>query len=659
MDTAYVISLAVLIAIIFAVLVLLVWIHFRSVNYLDRVLRSPIKQVLGLCVLLLLLFIFLKSLHAVFFTDSDFSGYALYGILSQTSSIEVSEADDGLKFYTFLVSILGAVFFSGIWVSTITNSLLRRIREVEDGKVRYSSLRNHDVIIGVDDTLVSAIKSFCGKGQIVVVTGKACPEVSEIIQSQLDASLSKRIILYKESILDNIFIAKLCLEHARCLILLGDDMISDRKDAENAVVIDWIQKFLEKHPLRRTPLKCYVSYVSEDILLNLCRNLRTDILHLIPYNFYRLWAENMWGYGQLYKCLSDNIYPERRRMRDADDAYRYEPLLARKAGTTLHLVLVGFGKVAEELLKAAIRLAHYADFDESTGIGKTRITVFPSSLSCGGMFYEDAVARFLMKYRIADLVDIEVVFEKDTMFSKGCIDKMEFYLTDSNQSLYLAICSDNAYDNISFSNHLPCLISKENIPVVVYSDYFMPFMEPLNNQGVPQGNVLFFGFKNKFLNVKSLFQMAQAYDYLLGGKGIDNALYLSDKVDSYWFRTQYDLPKLVLLATVNSWFNVIYSWGYRICKCENAWANLPDEDLDLFIRTLHRVHLASYVLGGYRYSSQHTDYKMKELSFLCALTDIADELEKDEQEAKLKKRYEAMRKWLYLNKWGLIGKSVS
>lgn len=166
MDTAYVISLAVLIAIIFAVLVLLVWIHFRSVNYLDRVLRSPIKQVLGLCVLLLLLFIFLKSLHAVFFTDSDFSGYALYGILSQTSSIEVSEADNGLKFYTFLVSILGAVFFSGIWVSTITNSLLRRIREVEDGKVRYSSLRNHDVIIGVDDTLVSAIKSFCGKGQI-------------------------------------------------------------------------------------------------------------------------------------------------------------------------------------------------------------------------------------------------------------------------------------------------------------------------------------------------------------------------------------------------------------------------------------------------------------------------------------------------------------
>ena len=135
------------------------WYKYKCTDQIDKIIMNPTKQMLCLLLCVFLVFVFLIFIGSYALDDTeDISAIVrLYGLFSQTTSAYNPGDSTSLQLYYLFVSALGAVFFSGILVSTITNSILRRVEEYKIGKIHYNSLNKHAIIIGANEAIAAAV----------------------------------------------------------------------------------------------------------------------------------------------------------------------------------------------------------------------------------------------------------------------------------------------------------------------------------------------------------------------------------------------------------------------------------------------------------------------------------------------------------------------
>jgi ribosomal protein L30E len=121
----------------------------------------------------------------------------IYGLFSKTVSAYNPSLDINFQIFSVFVPIIGTVFFSGILVSTITNSILCRVDDYKKGKIHYKHLKGHNIIIGANEILPAIVNSYKReKGKIIIVSEKSPNDIKKMLYNVNGNIINDKIIIY-------------------------------------------------------------------------------------------------------------------------------------------------------------------------------------------------------------------------------------------------------------------------------------------------------------------------------------------------------------------------------------------------------------------------------------------------------------------------------
>ena len=670
------------------------WFFFWRTNQIDRILSHKNRQLVAVFSIIFIVLALLMSIENVISEDMDKANAwsHLYGLFSQTVgaySYNDDNSNPKQQIFYIIVSLTGAVLFSGAFVATITNSLLRRIDDSEKGMARYRNLRNHDIVIGANELLPSVVlyltstevrkdaarkgfferlllkpsKLFASK-KILIVTHKDTDEVQAQL-AKMDLNHSGKIIIYRDDISASKYLEDICLNRCNRVVIIGDRDV-ENGDTDNVATLKRIhnqaKRYYKESEHGRREIQCFVSYYNDNMVLNFCCNPdnRDAAFHIYPFNFHSLWADNVWGYGQLDADMEwENGNEFFKPLRPVDDGEEY----------SLHIVILGFSVMAVELVKTAVKVAHFSNFNEKNNKGKTLITVITNNKA--------RVNRFNVLYGTLDkLPDIDLEFKDHDVNSKECLDLLASYAETEAKKMYIAICSDNMNDNIALANNMPCAIYSHSIPVLVYQDEFQDAVECILRKHLREGNnIKVFGAYNSFVDLTATFSEASSLKYIYRQIGklckdsTPEQIYLKlkegervlsimpENAITEWFKEHFDNVRRRWLAIVNAMSNMMASAKYRIVKGGEP----ADIDFAEFMKTLspvmQRQYIAWNILAGYTPGkvTEPNDWLLRKVRTLHTSYVLKSVKEKD---AEIKERIEEIEKecltillWLHENNY--------
>lgn len=646
------------------IVMLILWYHYRCSDELDKVIKSPQKQIwglVGLMTIILIVFIIIQNLLSENESAED-TFFLIYGLFSQTLEAYNIDNNTTMQIFYLIISAIGAIFFSGVLISTITNGFMRRIEDLNNGKVRYKSLSNHDVIIGSNEILLSVINYLSYKNtsnKIVIVSNNDIGELAEIVES-LDVKVRNRIILYKDNILNESFLDSIGFVKCNRIVIIGDKPFNVC-DSDNITILGILHKYAINNQKRNKVLDCFVSYKDDYMLLNYCRNAEAGRIHIIAFNYYSLWADRVFGYGRLYNNMYYALHGK--EAENLSYVFDYLPIIPVKEGNyCAHITVMGFNDVAVEIVKSLIKNAHFDCFDEQTGKGKTLITVISHNT--------DEIERFRIRYHYEYIQDIELRFIELNNKSRECLKIIDGYVSEYKEKLYIVIADQNIEDNILLANNMPLSVRRMNLPVLAYYSNFNQYVYPLNNVGDKVKHIQLIGFTDRFVNLSGALDEAKALRYvhtLMKDCGCDKASdFVFDdamfvKMDEIWFgnetsKGQIDNPRQLMLSTINSLMNMIDSLGMELCPLSES-EEMDENFISEFCKILHRQEIAWHIMAGYSPGEKNTEYEFKIVSTLVPLSKMSDKEKVKSQTERLSRKCREILIWLELNSLGLRRKN--
>lgn len=560
------------------------WYKFRCIDQIDKIIRTPAKQLFALALCVIVVFVLLIVVGGYIIKDSNDPSVLvfLYGLFSQTMSAYNPEYSIDLQLYSVFVSILGAVFFSGILVSTITNSIMCRVDNYKEGKINYNHLKDHYIIIGANEILVSIINSIEDKKcKILIVSDKKPTEVKSTLYRVDKETKINQIIVYNEHPLNYQTVKKLCVEHCKSIYIIGEQN-STGNDLDNIKFLDNLIKHIDSKKLKK-PIKCYLSYNDSYYIMNYCRDLKTSSINIIPFNFYALCLNSIWGIGLLYSKMKDN------KKEGESNA-----LQRRIYGK--HIIILGYSVCAEEVVKSVILNAHSAEYKNGTALGKTNITIISPE--------EHILDIFSYKYKKTYLEDITLCHKKMVEYSPESSQLINDYVLESKENVYIVCCSNDSNKNIMLANGLPRSVNSLGIPVLVKVDYFMPCNHPLDNKGKQVENIRFFGNFDQYIleTIDSELRRAQVLKYIcMNLKFKKKILCDTNEAYKYWFREygSNHIENSKMISMVNFLGTLFDSMGLDICAKEDKDEYNQVFSKDQFLSIIQRQQCAYNLLTGY------------------------------------------------------------
>lgn len=624
-------KLVLLLVVITFVFTLVYWYKYRCVDQLDKLIMNPTKQllVLSLCVIFVFILLIFIGQYILGETNNASIIVFLYGLFSQTTSAYNPSYDLSFQLFSLLVSVIGAVFFSGILVSMITNSILCRVGDYKDGKIHYKQLHKHDIIIGANEILPAIINSLkVHKTKILIVSEKSPNEIKKMLYMIDSDVVNKQLIIYNEHSLHPAIINWLCLERCNSITILGEQHINDN-DSDNVIVLNSLIHYINASKTKiKFPIRCYISYYDSYNILNYCRNENLSKINIIPFNFYASCINNVWGIGQLFNKITN--------IGKVNTHYNYIPLFDKCIGSK-QVVILGYSLCAEEIIKFILLNAH-------TALNKTEIVLITKETS--------NIEKFIFKSHISKIKNVVFIHKPISEFSVECRNLIDTYSKLPN--LYIVCCGNDTNQNIALANSLPTYILRQEIPVLIKADYFMPCNAPLDEKGRPRNHFMFFGHLDQSIyeTIDLELAIAQSIRYIhsqnLATKEWNITKDYREEASEEWFAKQIDLPKMNILSRV-TFINTIFDlMGIEICQKNDAMDYEKVLPLKKFLPLFYSQQCAFYILAGYT-AAVETNYRTKEVRFIKSYSTV--EQDKNIIESYIR-FYNDIKIWLDVNDLG-------
>lgn len=375
------------------------------------------------------------------------------------------------KWLYLLIGITGALVISGLMVTVFTNGVQRFVERIREGRHYYKGLRNHFVLIGYNNLSLSLIHHLLfdtDKQASLIILTKSNPSIIRAeLQSSLDKSLEKRIIIYAADHDTLKQIENLNLKYAKEVYVLKEE----DNDSQSLAILEQIA--IHRGDRETDLLKVnvlindYETYeITQQIKLPekytgyaIGDNKYKQNIDLHLFNFYENWAKLLWSYNG----LKDN----------ANSNYKFDALDFEEIENTtksVHLVIVGFNDMGRALLMEALRICHYPNYDEKTGANKTHITIVDP---CA----DSLSVKFNSQYPyLKQIKDIYIDF-CNAYIEEGWIrNEIRKWATDDRQMLTLAICLSAPNRALNVALTLPEEVYYQHDRVVLYED------KPNNNK---------------------------------------------------------------------------------------------------------------------------------------------------------------------------------
>ncbi|MFI3281411.1 MAG: hypothetical protein R3Y44_05510 [Rikenellaceae bacterium] len=460
------------------------------VELFDRMISGGIKKQLiwygGMVVILLGLFVLVALLmDSPSICGSDNTTWdKIRGIIQHfidPGNLMEEKEGVGIQIFTFVVTILGMIVFSGLLLTTLINAIDRRIDDINNGRTVYKNIKNHYIIIGsgeVSNSLLSDIfenrfwknikdlpqnqwhdsaeayrkfREMCPREarkwveympKVVIFTSQDIPALRSNTFSYFSSNLKSAILFYSGDIESEEQLSNLNFHSAKEVYVLGE-MDEYGRDTKN---LEAVNKISRHRGADKELLTVHVQFdrlTSYSIIQRLALpksythfDGKPNIL-MRPFNFYENIARQLWGFT--------GAVPAYERL-------DFEPVEGEKY---VHLLIAGFNRMGRALLFEALRLCHfpnYVEADAQSGTearNKTKITVIDKEMN-------DQLSTFLAEFPYLDQIrDVEITYMNNRIEDEQVRDLIARESESENALLTVAICLQDPDYSLSAGLTLP------------------------------------------------------------------------------------------------------------------------------------------------------------------------------------------------------------
>lgn len=361
------------------------------------------------------------------------------------------EAPDWQGVISLVVAVLGMTLLTGLFISTFTNVLDRRVSMVRAGLVTYKKIRNHSVVIGYCDLTESVIRGLLegdDSMKVVLLTNQDIENVRKSLYSLLNNKDDDgRIVLYSGDYRMEENLLRLNLPVTRNIYILGDDEMSSR-DYENLATAQKVSKICassEEDLNENEPVPLYVRMdrmpsFSTLQRLDIDQDFFSEKVYFRPFNYYEHWTRMLWTKRHV------SIYDVAGVKRTLNFPSLFFDKSVEGQKKYVHLVVSGFSEMGMSVTLQVIRLAHYGNYQKDHSL-KTRITVVDPNM-------DELKSSFLSQFR-----HLDQIYDVDIDFRNCCLENLDAEIAewsqDEQQMLTIAICLGDADAAISQALSLP------------------------------------------------------------------------------------------------------------------------------------------------------------------------------------------------------------
>lgn len=412
------------------------------------------------------------------------------------------------RFLVTIMSLCGTVLLSGVLISTISNIIERRVDAIKSGKVTYRKIKQHYVIIGFCDTTLSLIKEICKKDNtnpLLLMSGIESETIRSEIQSHLGKEDESRVIIYFGNIESEEELTRLNIHLAKGVYILGDENMKGR-DSKSIESVHKISK-LRGNLAGKDLLDVYVQFDRIPSYSNIQKMVlpkeyvcNGDIpnIYFRPFNYYENWARQLWS---LYSI--DNNYdfkplffkPMTMKCKDGK-------LVMDNAENFVHLVIVGFNRMGRSLFLEALRLCHYANYDDTVEECKrirTKITLIDKDMDNILPYFK---AQF--PYLENQIYDIDIEYMNADVCSSQVRSLLVDMSSDEKRMLTVAICVSDPDMSLSLGLNLPPEIYENEVSVLIRQEIQTDLGKLINMDSGRYKNVKIFGMLDQGMSMSLL-----------------------------------------------------------------------------------------------------------------------------------------------------------
>lgn len=383
---------------------------------------------------------------------------------------QITEVDWDNRVLVCIISLFGSILMGGVLISTVSNIIERRVEAVQQGRVTYKNIKDHYVIIGYGEITISLIKELFSDANpvelptIILMTKQEAENVRRNLQSQLNKNEEQQIKIYFGNIESVEELQRLNIPQAKEVYILGEQEEYGR-DSKNIECVRYISELRGSE--QKELLHVFVQFDRIPSYSNIQKlTLPTEYfmqegkqnILFRPFNFHENWARRLWSF-----------YADR----DCYEPLDYRPIQIKKEGDRyvadskdfVHLVIVGFNRMGRALLLEALRICHFANYDDSIPAEKrkrTRITIVDKELDSQKDYFQ---AQF--PYLDKQIEDIVIEYRNQDICAPGIRKDMEEWANDKHCMLTVAICLKDPDMSLSVGLSLPSDIYRNEIPVLI------------------------------------------------------------------------------------------------------------------------------------------------------------------------------------------------
>lgn len=571
-------------------------VRYKKGNWIDYAMKRKSKhQIFLLIGFVLIVFVMLVLIHIAavptFGSDKPDTYLFLFGLFSQTENANHEQSSMAVYIFQLIVSLVGAICFGGILISTISNIIQRRVDSYTKGEVRYSHLYDHNIIIGANELLEPALRhlKFNTKNKktinrVTLVLTTADAEITRARIRQMGVIEDKNLVIYRDNIFNKDVVKPLNLPKCKQIIIIGDKPL-ENCDIGNTNIADNIYKHVNSNKDKRErPLPVFVSFFDDAYFLSFCKKLKTFRVYFYPFNYNELCIANVWGYKQFEVMLKG------REKARCSYIGLSDPLDRRP----LHLYILGFNAMGQEVLKATVKWAHFLDPEKR----RTQINIFVES--------RKTLEKFLLRYPIINgkIFDMDINFTIQSQYAKETMDTLKQAANNTKERSYIVICSNNNANNFMLATHLPTEVYKEDIPILVQFDHNNETIQNHFHENNPRfKNIHFFGFRNNDMSFSFGLDAAQELLYLHAfRKDADSMppselLYkkISVQARKKWEATVYNNVRQTHISCVHGFGILFQELGFSsLEEADDKLHLVKDEAKDI----LQRFYMGWYTVAG-------------------------------------------------------------
>lgn len=441
-----------------------------------------------------------------------------------------------------LISFSGSVLLGGVLISTISNIIERRVGVVNTGRMTYRNITQHYVLIGFNELSINMIRELydeCPSARILLMSGIEAATVRHRIQSALPIEVERQVLVYFGNIESIEELERLNIASAVEVYVLGDE---DRygRDAKNIAIVHLVSVLRGKCPDGEV-MPVYVQFDSIPSYSNIQKmNLPPEVFSMEgkpniffrPFNLHENLARQLWS---LYAVDSER---------------RYEPLDYRPIGIAqqpdgswsatsqdyVHLVIVGFNRMGRSLLLEALRICHYANYDDRLPADKrirTRITLVDREMETQRDYFK---AQF--PYIESQIDDIEVEYCHDDICSTAMRTRLQQWAQNKNCLLTVAICARNPDLSLSLGLNLPHEVYQHQCRVLIRQEFNNDLSSMVDDEQGRYRYVKVFGMvdkgmKKNILQDKLALYVNYLYDCCYADESLKQKEVLKNMYESY------------------------------------------------------------------------------------------------------------------------------